>query len=515
VSNITAVRPREKTPVWGLAIASFLPTKVQPAARSGMRYLPLSLILIVQAVASLRLSNTSQRDEGLYIWTGRQLIANWLHGTPLFDDFARYFSGAPVLYPVIAALLDRVGGLELVRIFSLLWMLAATVALYAVAKRLFHAKAAFWTAASFAVASPTIFLGHFATFDAMALSLLALAMAAGVRGVQTWRFGWAPVVGVLLTTAVVSKYAALMFLPVVLAVIWLSSGQRWRSTRFAISAGLVTAGLLAALAFTVGRPALDGLATTTTDRLVIEYATWQDIALMTLRSIWPYLVVGPIAAGYVAVKLRRPLLALVLLGAMLAPAIYQALIGESISLEKHLGFGLLFASLAIGALLSAHVVHPARRLLSVGVIGVLAIAGLAESHRLYGVWSKTDQLSDVMAYSFESMPYMRTLGDVREPLRYRFMHDTESWQFTGTDSIYYDGQRGMEAAEAGLRDRYWQYVYFDGSTQASSDLMPRMESFGYALTNTVTLQNNDGNDTYYIWENYDPPLGAAAIEGQE
>lgn len=513
MSTIAPVRPQEKVPVWGLAITSFLPLRMRPVARSWMRHLPLALILLVQAAATLRLSNTVHRDEGLYIWTGYRLVENWLHGTPLYDEPARYFSGAPALYPLLASMLDRVGGLELVRIFSLLWMLAATVALYAVAKRLFHGKAAFWTAASFAVASPTMFLGHFATFDAMALSLLALAMAAGVRGVQTRRIAWAPLVGLLLTVAVTSKYAALMFVPVVLAVIWLSSRQRWRSTRFAVAAGFTAAGLLTVLALTIGRPALEGLATTTTDRNIVDYASWQDIALMTVTTIWPYLVVGTIAAVYMAVKLRRPLLALVLLGAMLAPALYQAYIGEAVSLEKHLGFGLVFISLAIGALLSAHIVHPARRLISVAVIGVMAIAGLAESNRLYGGWSNSEQLADVMAYSWEATPYMRTLGDVAEPLRYRFMHETEYWQWTTTDAIYYDGRRGIEAAEAGLRDRYWQYVYFDGTTPESRELMPRMESFGYELTNTITLQNNGGIDTYYIWENYEPARGAAAEEG--
>ncbi|MDE8667814.1 glycosyltransferase family 39 protein [Pseudarthrobacter sp. H3Y2-7] len=512
MTAIAPSRPQQKMTVWGLAIASFLPSKVRPVARQWMRHLPLGLILLLQAVASLRLSNTIYRDEGLYVWTGYRVIENWLHGTPLYDDPSRYFSGAPALYPVIASLVDRVGGLELVRIFSLLWMLAATAALHAVAKRLFHSEAAFWTALSFAVASPTMFLGHFATFDAMALSLLALAMAAGARGVQTGRFVWAPVVGLLLTVAVVSKYAALMFVPVVLAVIWLSSVRRWRSMRFAVAGGLTTAAILAALALTVGSTELEGLAKTTIDRHVITYATWQDIAQMTVNSIWPYLVVGPIAAGYLAVKLRRPLLALVLLGAMLAPAVYQAYIGESVSLEKHLGFGLLFGSLAIGALLSARIAHPARRLVSVVVIGVMGIAGLAESHRLYGEWSNSDKLADVMAYSWEATPYMRTLGDVAEPLRYRFMHDTEYWQWTTTDSIYYNGQRGMEGAEAGLRDRYWQYVYFDGTTKESRELMPRMESFGYALTKTITLRRNDGTDTYYVWENYEPERGAAASE---
>ncbi|BCW21101.1 hypothetical protein NtRootA9_38090 [Arthrobacter sp. NtRootA9] len=512
MSTFAPTRFEPKTPVWGLAISSFLPSKVRPLARSWMRHVPLGLVLLIQALVSLRLSNTVHRDEGLYIWTGYRMTENWINGTPLYDDPARYFSGAPALYPFIASVLDRVGGLEMVRLLSLAFMLAATASLYYVAKRLFQPKAAFWAAASFAIAGPTTFLGHFATFDAMALSLLALAMAAGVKGVLTRQFVWAPVVGLLLTVAVVSKYAALMFVPFVLAVIWMSSQERWRTTKFAGAAGLLSGLILTILAFTVGSAALEGLAATTTERNVINAATWQDVAFMTMRSIWPYLLVVPVAAGYIAWKLRRPLLAAVLLMAMLAPAIYQAYIGESVSLEKHLGFGLLFGSLAVGALLSGRILHPARRLLSVGVITVLVIAGLAESNRLFGSWSNSKQLSDIMAYSWEATPYMRTLGDVGEPMRYRFMHDTEVWQFTTTDWIYYNGQNGMPAAEAGLRDRYWQYVYLCGATQASRDLMPRMESFGYKLTNTVTLRNHYGNETYYIWENYEPQRGAAATE---
>lgn len=513
MSTVAPHRPKEKTPVWGLAVTSFLPPRAHDTAASWLRHLPLALILLIQAAASLRLSNTVHRDEGLYIWTGYRMIDNWLNGTPLFDEPAQYFSGAPAVYPVIASVLDQVGGLELVRIFSLLWMLAATVALHAVAKRLFHAKAAFWTAAAFAMAGPTMFLGHFATFDAMALSLLALALAAGVRGMQKGQFAWVPLVALLLSLAVVTKYAALMFVPFVLAVIWLAPGKHWRSVRFATLTGLLTAALLAVVALTVGRPALAGLTSTTTDRDAVVVASWQDIALLTAETIWPYLLVGLVAAGYIALRLRRPLLAMVLLGGMLAPAVYQAYIGETISLEKHLGFGLVFIALAVGALLSAPTVHPIRRVISVAVIGVMAIVGLASSHRLYDGWSNSQELSDVMAYSWEATPYMRTLGDVGEPLRYRFMDETEDWQWTTTDSIFYDGQRGLEAAEAGLRDRYWQYVYLDGTTAESRELIPKMESFGYELTNTIDLRNHYGPDIYYVWENHEAPRGAAADEG--
>jgi 4-amino-4-deoxy-L-arabinose transferase-like glycosyltransferase len=97
-----------------------------------------------------------------------------LQGTPL-PQFPAYFSGAPVLYPPIGALADSIGGLTGARILSLIFMLGATVALWATTGRLFGRRAAFFAAALFAVLGPTLHLGAFATYDAMSIFLMALA----------------------------------------------------------------------------------------------------------------------------------------------------------------------------------------------------------------------------------------------------------------------------------------------------------------------------------------------------
>ena len=62
----------------------------------------LLVILAVQAVLTLRMNNTAFEDEALYLYSGHLEIAHWLHGTPLQGNYASYFSGAPVLYPVPA-----------------------------------------------------------------------------------------------------------------------------------------------------------------------------------------------------------------------------------------------------------------------------------------------------------------------------------------------------------------------------------------------------------------------------
>src|SRR6202012_5420254 len=95
-------------------------------------------------------------------------------GTPV-PGYSSYFSGAPVLYPPLGALADSLGGLAGARILSLAFMLGATALLWSMTGKLFGGRAAGCAAALFAVLGPTLRLGAFATFDPMALLLLAAA----------------------------------------------------------------------------------------------------------------------------------------------------------------------------------------------------------------------------------------------------------------------------------------------------------------------------------------------------
>ena len=137
----------------------------------------LVAILAVQAALSLRLiwSNTAFGDEALYLWAGHLEWTHWEYGTPI-PNFAAYFSGAPVLYPPLAAMADSVAGLAGARILSLFFMLGATALLYSTTNRIFGSRqAALFACALFAGVGPTADLGAFATYDAMAIFLLALA----------------------------------------------------------------------------------------------------------------------------------------------------------------------------------------------------------------------------------------------------------------------------------------------------------------------------------------------------
>jgi 4-amino-4-deoxy-L-arabinose transferase-like glycosyltransferase len=209
----------EATPVWRLAVASFLPlAKRDRALRAWIPRLPLILLLVVQAVLSLRLSNTAHGDEALYINAGIDYFDHWAHGTTI-QTFGDYFSGAPVAFPVLAAVLNWIGGLWLVRIAGLLVMIGATLCVYAVTRHLWGSHAGVAASWTFVLAGPVVFLGKFATFDPWTVGFLAAALWLGVVRVG---YASAALAGLSLAAAVAFKYTGMVFVPIVVAVIALT-----------------------------------------------------------------------------------------------------------------------------------------------------------------------------------------------------------------------------------------------------------------------------------------------------
>jgi len=316
---------------------------------------PLLPVLAVQAILSLRLvgANTAFQDEALYLWAGHLEWARVLHGTPI-PQFPSYFSGAPVIYPPIAALADSLGGLAAARILSLAFMLAVTVVLWATAGRLFGRRAAFFAAALFAVLGPTLYLGAFATFDAMALLLLALAAWFVVRaGERPDATGWMIAAGAALVLANATAYASALFDPVVLllalATAFPKPGGKLAAARvvtlLAIAAVAITAGLLLG-----GSRYLHGIDVTT-----LERASGTNSPLAVIAHFWSWTGVVVVAAfcGAVIGWISRPgrarawLLTLLAAAALLVPA-EQGSLYTTASLNKHGAMGAWFAAIAAG-----------------------------------------------------------------------------------------------------------------------------------------------------------------------
>ena len=316
---------------------------------------PLLVVLVVQATLSLRLvgADTAFQDEALYLWAGHLEWAWLLHGTPI-PPFPSYFSGAPVIYPPLAALADSAGGLAAARILSLVFMLGASTLLWATARLLAGRRAAFFAVALFAVLGPTLHLGAFATYDAMSLFLIALAAWLVVRaGDRPDATGWMVAAGGALALGNATSYPSALFDPVVLVLALLTAlprpGGKLAAARaltlLAVVAVLITPALMIG-----GSRYLHGIDITT-----LERAPGTDTPVTVLVHFWSWtgvIMVAAVAGAVIAWfgragRVQAWQLTLLAAAALLVPA-EQASLHTTASLNKHGAMGAWFAAVAAG-----------------------------------------------------------------------------------------------------------------------------------------------------------------------
>lgn len=503
----TAVLDR---PVWKMAVASMLPAQHRDKAMDKwIHRLPLLLILVVQMLTSIRLSNSAFQDEALYLSYGHwertgDLVAN--HIQP-----SKFFSGAPQLYPVFASYLNSLGGLTAARLFSTLCMLSATVAVYWMTTTLFAHRGlgmrpALFAAMTFSFAAPVMFLGFFATFDAPAFAAIAWAAALAVWSSKGGKSVlWSVPVGFLCALAIGLKYSAAIDVPFVLLLTlvgWPVRAWRTRTVMRGLLAGGTALVVLVGSALTWAKADLVGLKFTTTHRnlgaktpaltLVHDVLSWSGVPIVLM------------AVGGLYLLRRQPVLALVLGAGLCAAMASQIHQGELTSLHKHVVLGLIFGAPLAGILL-ARLSYWARPLgtLIVGVsVWVALLTGLNQSAALFSVWPNTTGLVQTIQYSFKSMSYLRAVGDIPEPVQYAIKGHTHPWQFTSTyaDSFFYKGLSGLPAYQAALKAGYFQVAFLDGSTPIGAALKPEMKSFpDWKKAQVVTAPDGHKWD---IWQRF-------------
>ena len=346
---------------------------------------PLLAVLTVQVALSARLawSNTAFVDEATYLYAGHQeihaIFANGSLTVPGQNGYYQgYFSGAPTLYPILGAVADSLGGLAAARLLSLVFMLGATASLYLTTARLYGRRAATCAGTAFVLLGPTQFLGAFATYDAMALCLMALAAFLAVKSAQesdnkpTLLYA-----SLAMASADAAKYAVILFDPVIIGLCVLAcvphrgwAQARRQAYRMLGYSGTVVAALLAV----GGHTYIEGLMSTT-----IARAPGHFPAVQVLSESWHW-VGGMAVIAVIAVALsaaREPWayrwLAALLAAAILLVPLNQARIHTVTSLQKHVDFGSWFAAIAAGYAIAT--IFPAARLRIIN--GLMVLAGAA------------------------------------------------------------------------------------------------------------------------------------------
>jgi 4-amino-4-deoxy-L-arabinose transferase-like glycosyltransferase len=448
----------------------------------------LIAVLTVQVVLSLRLvwSNTAYVDEATYLWAGHLEIAHWLHGTPI-PPFQTWLSGSPVLYPPIAALADTVGGLIGARVLSLVFMTGTTLLLWDVTSRLFGRRAAFFATALFAILGPTQFLGALATYDAMALLLMAISVwcvvAARDHSDSTSLLVAA---AVALALANATKYATALFDPVVVILAALVIAQK-RGAKPALGrAGYLAAvvvALVSALLALGGPLYMAGVLYTTLAR-----AAGTNSPALVLEDSWKWVgVVCILAWAGVVICVRRGsrvetmILAILAVAVLLAP-LEQARIHTLTSLHKHVDFGAWLAAPAAGYALARLSRISKRRSLSFVAGGFVAAAvllpvgavGSAQARSLFRSWPDSSSVMAQFSTLARAYPGNYLAEDYDIPGYY--LGSSVPWQrWSGTWYFSYTppGARrpltGAAAYQAAIARHYFSLILLDFGATPGTD----------------------------------------------
>jgi len=481
----------------------------------------LFAILCVQAALTLRMSNTAFEDEALYLYSGHLQIAHLLHGTPLQGNYASYFSGAPVLYPVLGALADDVGGLAAARAVSLIAMLGTTALLYSLTRRLFNERVGLCAAVIFSVTESALFLGHLATYDAPSLFLLALATWIVVR-TATFRWPVYLLAAPPIALAVATKYASGLFVPtiVVLAALaaWPHRGRKALIPPVAL--GVAVAAILAAALKLAGAGYLTGIRFTTTARF---QGTTTTTLLLRDSLQWGGLPFALALIGVVAYAIRpqtepgeqiaagggrawRIMLGIVLTGTALLAPLDQIHIHTLTSLWKHIGFGLFFAAPFAGIGLTRIIGdHFRRAQVGIAIWGAALVIGMTQANNLFNAWPDSSAFTRVMAQHLAlGAHYLIEVDEV--PIYYlRSDRDAQPSQFTSTYFIGYTDRQGQYLTGnagyvAAIKAGYFRVVAYNGQvTPALDNVLASTLRADPDYRLAATISNGDHSVNYYVW----------------
>lgn len=509
-----------------IGASSIQRSAIKPIARKRVKvgalpsFWPLILILAMQSIISLAtLHNTAFQDEGLYLYAGRQIIHYWMGGPVPLDRYAFYFSGYPDVYPVIGGFLDTLGGLELARLFSLFCMLGVNTIVYYSTKKFFERPAAIFASAIYGSLGTVLYVGRLATFDSLCLFLIALAAAVAYKVSTSRHPWWALMIGPLLVLSILAKYAAMLFaLPVLGILVFCSIAFLgwWRMlVRLALAMVALAISLFVAYHF-MDKLAFHAIQGSTTNRVALIEKPRLEMFMHVLQMCGIVYAAALLGVVFVFLRYQRfRLMALLLFGSSWLVPAYHIYEQETVSIDKHLAFGIFFAMPLAGcaaAWLSGYIKQAAPHIngrywvagLSVALL--VFILGMQQSQTIYASWANTSALRYALHTQIRDGSG-RILAEDIEVVRYDAEDITQAWQWNGVYYFYYvDAAHqqllGDPALTQALKDRYFAIVELSFNYQTAEAIFIAQQmaaSRNYDLIATVPFQNSFGTGHFYLW----------------
>jgi hypothetical protein len=427
----------------------------------------LGAICTAFAVISLRVkANTNPfQDEGLYLYMGHRMIDHIISGVHVSEYPGSYFSGAPGLYPVVGAIADSIAGLQGARLVSLFFVCIVIVGTYGIGSELFGKVSGLLGAATFALCGSVIFISHLATFDAMALCLTTFGCWLTAYSANHDKLFWAPIVGLILTCALLTKYAMAVYVPGIAAIGMLLAWPhiRWGALRRAC---LIVTATAAAVFFILTFWAADlkrGIVSTTVHRIPLSPTPREELIWYAVEWIGPWILLAVL--GALTQKHRWPI-SLVLLTMSVIGPLQQIRIGEGTSLSKHVAFGIVFAAPLIGSLLAWMV----KRTKWVGVPIVVAVAavmmasGTRNAEQFLTTWVDDREMVAQLREEIAISPHKAILGEEPSAQRYTLRSVTAPEQWNDTFVLLYGNKQGEAAYREAIDQTHFGTIYLTLNT---------------------------------------------------
>ena len=288
-------------------------------------------------------------------------------------------------------------------------MLGATSLAWATTTRLFGRRAAFFAAALFAIAGPTLHLGAFATYDALSILLIALAAWCAVRAAdRADATGWMLAAGTALALANATAYSTALFDLLVPGLAFLAAlaphGRRAAirscGTLLLVTAALVTAGLLigGGSYLTAINDTMFAEAGRVTSLGSVLADSWSWAGLILLLAIGGIITSW---AGHEG-RARTGLLAILAIAVVVGP-LEESWLHSAATLSEHLGLGAWFAVIPAGYAVDQFIAAAAGQTRAV-VCGACVVAlvfplslGLAQSRSEATAWPNSASFTSILA----------------------------------------------------------------------------------------------------------------------
>jgi MFS family permease len=415
------------------------------------------------------------------------------------------------------------------------FMLGATSLLWGMTSRLFDRRSALIAAAIFAALGPTQALGALATYDAMALFLMAAAAWCVVAARDHPDSSLLVLAGAaLLALANATKYMTVLFDPVIFALAALSVGARRGKKPGLGRGGFIAVSSIGVLAGLLGLGGSLYVHAVLYSTLTRANGVNSPLPIMTdsakLIGICLLLAALAVVVASLAGQDRFQLAILaVLAGSALLVPLNQARIHTATSLFKHVDFGAWFAAAAAGYAVArlSHIVKwkPGQVIVAALALGAVVLpigsVGRTQAGNFFQAWPNSSTVTKILRSVTRSHPGNILAEDYYVPAFYLegsvpWQRWSDTWYFTYSRPNTTQPLTGLAAYRAAIDNHYFSLIILDYGDTASVDhaLAGNIRRAGYKVIAEAPYWDRFGTGQFTVWAYQRPTTPPGRSSGQ-